>query len=899
MNSGEPGVAVARSFGGGWPDRGRWLGAIGFALLVAWALNLAGVSASKVDVILEARTSAGTDGEIFYSSGGEEYSPERSIPFALISDGQWHEYVVELPIKNGIERIRVDPGRSAGEFSLRRIDIAVPGARRTLVGASLAGAKGTENQMRLHAVAGDAGELVWVLDEPDPFVDFTLPKGAGRVDFRSLFNYWFGIIVAAAGAWIVLTWLVPLGWRRLPTRRWGPEPWLMRGARFMSDEGILIVSPKAAGVVVALLLSAVVYVGLNLHQSSIGVWEEMYPARPVDQMIDLGSPKHIRSDEWNTQSPWVLSQVANGYESRNPSVGGAGAPLIASLPVGGPAAVLQPKYYGFHLFGVETGFSWWWAYKTFGLLLSFFWLCALLTRGQVVISCLGAVWVYGSSFTQWWFSSNLPEILIGFACAVIGAAYLMFGRRRRWMTVGAGLIGFSALNLMMHPYPPFIIPLAYLGVALIVGLALEDGRWASFRSIIVARGALLLGAVALAGVAAFLYVRQALPTIEIMLATSYPGHRISESGEFSLVRQFSGYFEGLRSDGLYVPFPPTNASEASSFIILAPFVFAVVKIKSLLRRSGALIAVLGAYCLVVGAWVGLSLPGPFEWVLQKIGWGWVPGARAMLGFGLGSVLASIVLLSRMVSGDIQYRSASVRLMFVLMVVPLLLVFGGWLQAIDPNFFTLKVLLIGTLASACMVAGIGLGRLGVFAFGLIMALLPSLMVNPLVSGLSAILEKPVLSAANDADDPNSDTWAVVGNFVFSQGLKARGLHVVTGSKMVPDRALVDELDPSGAYTDVWNRYAHVVFESAPALPEPAFTLLHPDMYRVSLNVCGKQMDRLGVTRLAYTDAVPESDLACLRELPAPADSAVRLFVRLPGTTDSNDAPGQTIQQETVQ
>ncbi|TKS52797.1 hypothetical protein E4582_11185 [Luteimonas yindakuii] len=857
-----------------------WLGAVAFALFVVWVLNLTSLSANNVELVVEARTTAGADGEVFYARAGEGYTPEQRVAFALVPDGQWRHYRVALPTRSGIDRIRIDPGSMAGEFALRRIGVETTGRRHYVEGAALADAKGVENQVQLTLTeAGDADGLAWNLSAPDPFVDFKLPDGAGVVSRADRLRHWLYPAVAAALAWLAVVGVGLPMLRRHARVRCRVTGLARRLADWCSDEGLLTVTPGMIGVVVALLAAALLYVALGLHQSSIGVWEELYPAEPVDQLVDLGTPKRIRSDEWNTQTPWVLSHVSNGFADHNIGVGGERAPLLATLPLAGPMALLQPKFYGFHLFDMETGFSWWWAYKTFGVLLSFFWLFLLLTQGRTGVSVLGAVWVYGSSFTQWWLSSHLPEQLIGFACACIGALYLLFGRRRRWIVIGAGLFGWAALNLMMHPYPPFIVPLAYLGVAILVGVACERGHMGSLRASLGSRAMAAAGlGLVTVGLGA-LFLVQALPTIEILSATSYPGRRISSSGEFPLLRQFYGYFEGLRLGELPLPLPPTNASEASSFIILAPLVLLAVPFRSFLGRQGVLLTALVVYCVLVGLWIGTPIPGPLEWLMQNIGWAWVPGGRAVVGFGIGSIIASIVLLARVGDGDLEVRPVAARWMIVLLVASSLLLFGGWLRALDPTFFTDKVLIAGTLAVTSMAAGIVLGRPGALAFGLGIALMAPLMVNPLVSGLSAIRDKPVLVAAERQGGAAGDRWAVVGDMVFSQGLKAHGLEVITGSKMVPNHALLRVLDPEGRFLPVWNRYAHVVFTSAPDKSGPEFTLISPDLYEISLDVCGPAMDKLAVTRLAYTSEVPDQDLNCLRELPSPTDSGVRLFARV--------------------
>ncbi len=649
-----------------------------------------------------------------------------------------------------------------------------------------------------------------------------------------------------------------------------------RLAAYSSDPGTLIVAPRALALAIGVLCASVLYIVLNLHQSSIGVWEELFPAKPANQLVDLGTPKHIRSDEWNTQTPWVLNEVLRGKRTHNLSIGGEKAPLLAAVPVLDFSAIAQAQFYGFYLFDPATGFSWWWAYKTFGLALSFFWLFLLLTRGNIAAAALGTMWVYGSSFTQWWLSSNLPELLIAFALATIGSMYLLFARRRIMIGAGAALVAYSVLNLLLHLYPPFIVPLAYLGAAILAGLMLEPGRLAQIRERLGWRASCLIAAVLVVSLIGGNYLREAMPTMVAMADTIYPGHRVSGGGDFPLTRLLYGFFEVFRVGEKNVPLPPANASEASSFIILVPLLLLSLPFVAFVKRKNALLTALVLYCLVVGLWISVPLPRVVETAMQVIGWSWSPPLRSVLGLGMGSIVATTVLFSRVHDGTIELHPAAARGMVPILVLSCLLLFGWVLHGMDPVFFTPALVLMASAVVAVMTAGIVFGRTVLFAAGLVVAVAPALMVNPLVSGLSAIEDKPVLLAAKHQGGAVNDRWAVVGAFVFSQGLKAQGLEVITGSQMIPDRKLSHLLDPQEKYKNIWNRYAHVVLRSNPEKISPEYELGTPDLYVIELNVCGGAMRQLGVTNIAYTDPVPASDLKCLIPLDAPADSGVRLF-----------------------
>jgi hypothetical protein len=361
-----------------------------------------------------------------------------------------------------------------------------------------------------------------------------------------------------------------------------------------------------------------------------------------------------------------------------------------------------------------------------------------------------------------------------------------------------------------------------------------------------------------------------------MINTSYPGRRVSPGGDLPFIRLIYGFFEAFRIGEQEVPLPPNNASEASSFILLAPVLLLTMPLTGFLRRRNAALTVLGIYTVVLGLWISVPLPRALEAAMQGLGWQWSPPIRSVLGIGMASIIATTMLFSRVRDGTVDLRSKASRRMAAPLVLVYLLLLGWKLHDMDPVFFSSKLIMVASVIVATMTAGIVLGRARLFAAGLAVAIAPALMVNPLVSGLSAIESKPILLAAKRQGDAVGDRWVVVGDFVLSQGLKAQGLSVLTGSTLIPNREVEGVLDPHGQYEGIWNRYAHVTMRSDPGRAVPVYEVRTPDVYVVGVDICGTALRKLGINRVAYTDAVPAPDLNCLIPLDAPTDSGVHLF-----------------------
>jgi hypothetical protein len=581
-------------------------------------------------------------------------------------------------------------------------------------------------------------------------------------------------------------------------------------------------------------------------------------------------------------TPWVLNQVLAGSPSENHNLGGATAPLIASVPISDPIGLPNLKYAGFRFLDLERGYSWFWAYKSFGLAFSFLWLLLILTRGNLPASIVGMLWVYFSSYTQWWFSSALPEIMTAFALGTTGALYALFSTKRLMIGIGAALIAYAATNLALNLYPPFIVSLGYLAVAIIGGYGLETG---GFRRITQGKGfrlVALLAALVTIAAYGFWFFQAASSAIEMMLSTAYPGRRVSSSGGVPVAKLMDGFFEAFRLGESRFPRLPLsyNASEASGYLIMLPLVLLLVPLGRWFQPRNALPTFITGFCALAFAWIAIRLPEPINHTLQLAGWDSVTPKRAIMALGVGSILLCTVLLARMQTSPPSGMARRINWIIVPLVT-LAVAYLGWrLRQADASFFNWQVIALGTLVSALIAFGIARGNTAFVATAVAILALPTISVNPLTSGLSSITEKPVLQAAKRQGGAPGDRWLAVGDNFFAQGLKAMGLSVLGGTHYIPDRSMLDQLDPHNRYAGVWNRYSTISVSSEPGTQAPRFELIHPDQYRIAIDVCSRTMHSLGVTHVAYTVQVPAADLRCLSPLNAPEDSGVRLF-RLKG------------------
>lgn len=822
-------------------------------------------------------TEASGPGEIFFAGPEEGFGAGRSASFPITSDGAPHKYRVDLQWRQPVAKLRLDLATAPGSVELQSLELrgrvlGLKTARRQVVPVPVASQEVT-------GVTVQDGALRFVSTGNDPAVELELPAATMAALGRE--TTWLtllaSLLLGLAAALLDALLRGTSSWGRYRRAAIARLDALAPLVRACSDRGAITFTPATVAVLLLALVMAAAGVAGRLNFSSVAMWNAYLPSAGAEDPTLIGTPRAIRADEWLVASPWMLSQAANGYPLENLAVGSQHSTLLTSMPVRHAVAVLQPEFWGFALFDVERAVSWHWMYKLFGLFVSSFLLLLLLTRGDGMVSALGAAWLCFSSFTQWWFSTNLPEMLTGLCLAVLGFLYVCTAERRVMRALGAVALLLGASSFAFQLYPPFQVPLAYAGAALAVGVLASRGPRLQFRAFAAQRIALLAACGAIIACVAWLFLVDAQDTISTVVATAYPGRRFSVGGTVAWWTVFDGIFEAWRVGEDTFPWANSNASESSDFILLFPLaVGAALFLERRLLRDPLVLA-LGAFCILLAAWMVVPLPDGISSVLSRLTLlSFVPATRAPVALGVASILLVAVCVARMRTLSTG-RASGRHIAFTVLAAIAVYQYGAVLQGIDPGFFTGRRVLLGCLVAGLVAWALARGSRPALAAAAALAVIPGLMVNPVSRGLAPLLDKPALAAAVAADGGTGHRWLVVGNFVIPQAFKAVGLEVFGGTSYAPDIAALEVLDPGRQHVGVWNRYAHIQVESASGIAAPAFTLVQPDMYRLQLDICSRPLDTLGIDRVAYAGSAPGADLACLRPI-GPQVDGISLYAR---------------------
>ena len=581
----------------------------------------------------------------------------------------------------------------------------------------------------------------------------------------------------------------------------------------------------------ALIVLFCLCVALKLNGSSVGMWRNLLQEPGLPRGLIFSAPKRIRVDEWAIWTPAMLSQARQvpAFPIENPNLGAGRAPLLMSVPVAYYTTVFRPQLWGFFLFDFERGFSFYWCCKVFGLLLATgWWLRTMGLRSQALI-IFGAIWIFFSSFTQWWFSSPamLPEMVASWAICVSCAAQF-FRPQNRWRKfLALTVVVFFGTNFVLCLYPPFQIPLCWLAVAILFGLwrekQSEDSDVSGWR-------ALLWLAVATAAIVLLLvpFWFDVRTTLDFVANTAYPGERRSHGGELSFFKLFSGVLGFFEIEQIQ-PRVYDNICEASNFypLWIGAAVAVVVARVRLRKFVSPLVAAVGIFLIAISLYCVMQIP---SWLSRGTLLSFTTEKRTLLAIGLANILFCCLFFDRyrldIFSKGGAFLAGSVLWLGVAAMVAFL-----WATDAPFSFDELRLVLPLVINGVLLILFFwdALRRWMPVVF-VTLLIFSNAGINPIMRGLSPLIDSAGFREISkiQAADPGAK-WIVYNSRYFAQLVKASGAPIFNGTKIVPDLPFLYRLDPGGQHDWIYNRYANIGCQ----LPRDGFDisagLVYPDLY----------------------------------------------------------------------
>ena len=614
------------------------------------------------------------------------------------------------------------------------------------------------------------------------------------------------------------------------------------------------------------VLGAVLFLGLvavNVNGSSMAVLGgKGYRSDPA---LVAGQPRPIRVDEFGIETPLAVSAARQGFPGTM-DVGLSATPQTA-VAHGAPSwdwsEVFRPQDWGYLVLGPARGLAvhWW-----FPLLLALGGMVALLTALGVGARLTAALAVV-ATFTPnaaWW-SSPTPALVVGYS-ALVGACLLLAVRTPDWRRaalagVGAGV---ATVCLALVLYPPWAVGAALVIAGLVVGEAIE--RRASWRSLVAGGVTTLVVALPVLG----LWYLANRTAIQAVLATYYPGGRVSRPGEAHLSvlidAPLNPMFSGARGDTLASVAGPdgyTNLSEVSASWLPLPLLVVVVLVavlrwlnvrarsvvateaavaddsESAPRRAATPYALWGVAlaALVLLAWGLLPLP---SWTGALV-LGRIPGARITVALGMAAVLL-VALVVRL--PESRSRAVESTLWAAAFVVTIgTTVWSAFQFPWDTSGAAVAALALGAVVALGFTA-VASGRSARWG-GLLLAVFAVwswALVNPLQHGLGILDRSAVVRTMKSisANDPGMRVLVVDDASVPL--VRAAGVQVVSGVTFFPEAERMQRLAPT--QKRLWNNYAQYVWKVVPGTQGVVIEQVRGTLMQISADPCSSEIKALG-------------------------------------------------------
>lgn len=580
------------------------------------------------------------------------------------------------------------------------------------------------------------------------------------------------------------------------------------------------------------LIVFIILVVLKVNGSSMGYWSN-YVGDSAKSTIVAGKYRPIRSDEWEVLTPNYLSQTKSNTAfsviNKNMAVSGQNMLLSLGAPVKDIYTLSKPLNWGYLLLGGEYGTSWYWNLKLLLILLLSFELCMIITKGNRLVSVLGAFWLAFSPAVQWWFAQHVGDILLYMEAIIVSFFYFVkYFNGKIWRKiVFAFLFALSCLGYVFPLYPPLQVPFGFLAIIIMAVVLISSWKKLKFRIwdifIVVGTAAFIL----LVLLHVYLISKDAIFALS---NTVYPGKRTLSGGGAQ------DFFAYSFLTNPFLPYTDTtimNNCEVSSFINFLPAVILALPIlirkKTGNLRFGIALAAFSSFFL---CYMYFTIPT----FLAKITLlSYVTNMRAILAYALAGTLASIWALSEISKAKCINRYVSAIISIMIGISYVVCVKFTQLHGYVLFRYYFAFILVLVVLNYLLLRG----RARSFAVIMFCVVMVSgATVNPVNIGVGAIynndLSKEIQSI--DQKDPDAvwmsaiknDPTGALGAFLYANGAKSLG-----GVNSIPDKKKWSAIDPTGKYNAVYDRSAHITFNIV--TQTTSFTLTFLDSFTVNINV----------------------------------------------------------------
>ncbi|WP_165251924.1 hypothetical protein [Adlercreutzia sp. ZJ304] len=561
----------------------------------------------------------------------------------------------------------------------------------------------------------------------------------------------------------------------------------------------------------------------------------------------FGVSRPIRSDEWAVFTPMAFSQVASdggSFSYFQDTLRATETDMfgVYGQPVWDIAEIFRPFQWGYLILGAAKGLAFFWCGRfIFLFMVSFEFGYRFLVRGSKPLALGYAFMVAFAPIVQWWFSVNgLVEMLLFGQLALMWAqCYLKTESYAKRSLYTLGITWCLGIYVFVF-YPAWQVPLAYIFLALLVALLIQElpSAYKSWRDIALCLCAILI----LCFAVAYVFLFKSADTIAQVMNTVYPGQRNSAGGgaELLLFDYVVCLISPIDNSGI-----TPNVCEAATFFTGFPLCI-VLALIVLYRNSSSrsLVAPLLVVCIFLLVYGVVGFPEIISKV-TLLGKSTAPRATAVATFGLLLVMfASIKYLK-----PISVRVA-IPAVLACWAIAIACFYVLSTHSVSSSRLAFAFALVLVFMASAMFSFTYIGKKIFCAICIVIGLLGGGLVNPINVGIDGYKSSELLRDIESVNSEN-DVWAAVNIPLVSTnniGITS-GAKTINSTNTYPQLETWKKLDTNGNFEDIYNRYAHIAINIKDE-GDPEFSLISADAF--SLALTADDLANLDVTKIYSSD-----------------------------------------------
>lgn len=644
-----------------------------------------------------------------------------------------------------------------------------------------------------------------------------------------------------------------------------------RGERLsIRDRWALALTPTASGLPSAAVLGGglallalvfVILVATSINGTSSGAFFSLVHSGS-DPALLFGRPNLIRTDEWNVQTVWAITQFEQGLPAVNETFpGGMDTSLPQDLPRVDWTVLFRPHLWAFMVMDIGHAQAWKWWLPVFSLAAAAYSFVVSLMPRRPATSMMLAIAMAASPFFAWWLlQTTLWPVAWGFAVlTAVLWALRSTSRTARW--TWAALVGYLTVVTAMGIYVPFIVPVALVALAVAVGLAAEGARKLGWRRVM-SRAVPILAAGATAGVVLVVWLITRWQTVGAFLSTAYPGERLEVTGRGAHLEGLAALFGSSFTNALgnAGTFLDGNAPESATFFLPGVFLGGVVLwlvIRDRRENRGVPWALVGGYAAVLLLLLFVFVPG-WDGLAHLLFLDRSTAGRVRIGLGFGSFVVLALLLARLTPA--ARPGWGVALIGPTVFVASQLAIAVALARLAPEKLAASgIWWFYVVMGALVILAVGRAWPLVSAAGMLaISIAATYNVNPLYVGVFDLRDTALSQTIQKLDEQTPGAWVGVGDRLTTAVLLESGVQAFNGFQGAPGEEMWSLIDPDHRYEYEWNRLAGVSWTAGER--DPVVSNPYPDQISVTFDACSS----FAQEHVAHvlSDSTQVLDSACL-------------------------------------